>query len=110
MSAVDQLAEVFGLVEGPISTGVVLNTPGSVTRAQAVALAQDYRIDSLLRDLGALAAAGMANEMSAANLRAADFADQEEIGSILRDRIVKRLLDQPDSFYRALGEHLRARG
>jgi hypothetical protein len=109
-AAIDQLAEVFGLTEGPVSTGVVLNTPGSITRAQAVALAKECRIEPLIRDLGALAAGEMANEMSAANLRAADFAEQDEIGSILRDRIVKQLLDAPESFYRALGEHLRARG
>ena len=109
-AALDQLAEAFGLEEGPIPTGVVLNTPGSITREQAVVLAKDCRIDPLLRDLGALAAGAMANEMTAANLRPADFSEQDEIGSILRDRIVKRLLDQPDSFYRSLGEHLRARG
>ena len=110
MKALDQLASALGLNEGPVSTGVVLTTPGSITRAQAVTLAKDCRIDPLLRDLGALAAAEMANEMSAANLRPADFADHEEIGMILRDRLIKQLLDKPDSFYRALGEHLRARG
>ena len=109
-TAVDELASVFGLSEGPIPTGVVMNTPSSITRQQAVQLAKDCRIQPIVRDLGALAAREMANEMTAANLRPADFAEHDEIGTILRDRIVKQLLGKPDEFFRALGEHLRARG
>lgn len=107
---VDQLNDVFGLSEGPVSTAVVLNTPGSILRAQAIVLAKECRVAPLTRDLGALAAAEMANEMMASNVRPADFADQEEIGKILRDRIIRELIERPENFYRALGEHLRSRG
>ena len=73
---VDELAAVFGLNEGPIPTGVVMTTPSSITREQAVQLAKSCRIRPIIRDLGALAAREMANELTAANLRPAKEARQ----------------------------------
>jgi len=108
--AIDELAAVFGLNEGPIPTGTLLNVPSSISREQAIYLAKNCPIRQVIRDLGALTAREMANEMSAANLRPADFSTHDEIGTILRDRIVKQLLGHPDEFFRALGEHLQARG
>jgi hypothetical protein len=88
-----------------------LTTPSTISRAQAVGLAKKFPLRGVLRDLGAAVARELANEMQAANLRAADYADFKEVSDIARDRVTKLLLtDEGQEFARSVRDHLKLRG
>lgn len=107
----DELRNVFGLQEGPIGTGTVLLTPSTVLKAQAIDIARRCPLRGVLRDLGAVAAREVANEMQASGLRPADYADHREIADIVLERIAKMLLDDTGSeFAASVRDHLRVRG
>lgn len=108
----EELARAFGLVlkEGPVSTGVVLTTPSTVQKELAIHAAKECAFRNVQRDLGAVVAREIANEMQAANLRPADYADIVEISTIAQERLVAQLLKDPTEFVRSVAEHLRMRG
>lgn len=108
----EELARAFGLTlkEGPVSTGVVLTTPSTVQKELAVHIAKECALRNVQRDLGAVVAREIANEMQASNLRPADYADFVEISTIAQERLVAQLLKDPTEFVRSVAEHLRMRG
>lgn len=114
MSGVDEvvreLRDVLGLTEGPVNTGTVLITPSSGAHAKALHVAQHCKLDAVLRDLGAVVAREFANELQAANLRPADYAEFADLGPIIRARVMELLRSDPKVFLASLGEQLRMRG
>jgi len=107
----DELRNVFGVSESFTDTATVLTTPSSVTKEQAIHTARKCPLH-LMRDLGALAARDMANELEAASLRPSDCVQFQEVIDIVRDRIIRDLLDGPgaDAFNKAMAEFLALRG
>lgn len=106
----EDLRGVFGLTEGPVATGSVSITPSTISREQVLHLAKTCPLDPIIRDLGAVVARELANELSAANLRPADYAEFAELGPIVRDRVIKVLLKNPNDFLGSVAQHLRMRG
>jgi len=104
------MEQVRPLNEGPISTGVVLTTPDGVSRREALAAAEGFRLDGLMRDLGELAGRAVADELAAEQLRPADYADWPEVSARVRERLANRLAGGCALFDEALALALRSRG
>lgn len=109
------LRKTFGFptrepVEEGGTTAVVLVTPSSVTKAQAVDAAKRFELRGVLRDIGAVSARALADELEASGLRPADYAGFEEVSKIVQERVVRELLGKPEEFTKVLNEFLRMRG
>jgi hypothetical protein len=108
--ALEDLSRVFGRPVVEVHTAVASVTPSSVSHAQARDVAKRCVLDGVLRDLGAIAARVVADELEASGLRAADYAQFDDVATIMQERIVKELQANPRKFSMALAEFLQMRG
>lgn len=106
----EDLEKVFGLSEGPVNTGTVLTLPSTISREQALRAAHTCPLDAVFRDLGAVLARELGNELLSANLRPADYAEFGDIIPVLRDRLVRALMADPSKLASSVETHLRMRG
>lgn len=94
------LEEVLGTLpasEGQLGSGAVLIAPSSVTREQAVALANHVDLGFAVRDLAAVTAREFGNELLAAGLQVDNAADATVI-RVLLQRLAKLLADNQGQF------------
>lgn len=108
----EDLAQVFGGNMTPVgtNTAVVLNTPSGLTKEQAMILVTQTPMGPVLRDLGAVVARELGNELLAHGMRPADFALLPDLPKVVTDRIMKELSEYPEEFSRALIQYLSMKG
>lgn len=102
------LIEIFGPPK-PVGTGRVLTSPSRLSREKATKVCEEFPLDSVLRDLGAVAARELATALEGLNLRPADYADQD-FQKVLAKRIADAVKSNPDAFAKAVTEQLKLRG
>ena len=100
------LKDVFG----EATTQQVLTTPTEMDGKRAEVLIEAMPIDLLLRDLGIVAARQVAEVISMAGLRPADFAGIPDIPQALVAKLVEALVMGDDRFFGAFAAQLAARG
>lgn len=103
-----QLHQVFG--ESLTTTGRVLITPSDVLRKQAQGCIERCSVEHILEDLAQVTADEVGDELHAAGLRPADFADMEELPAIVSRRLIAALQTPPADFVKNLRETLRLKG
>ena len=106
-----QLDEIFGgnMNVAPGGTGAIMIRPSTLSLDIARQAVKEMMLDGVYRDLGAVAANALADELEARSLRPADYADLPELPKVVAKRIVGYLL-RSDEFARSLSENLAARG
>ena len=106
-----QLEEVFGgdMNVAPGGTGAILTRPSKLSLDVAVQAVRAMPLDGLYRDVGAVAARVLADELEARSLRPADYANLPDLPRVAAKRIVGYLL-RSDEFAQALKQGLTARG
>jgi hypothetical protein len=106
-----QLTEVFGggMNVAPGGTGAVLTRPSKLSMGVAEQAVRGMPLDGVYRDLGAVAARVLADELEARSLRAADYANLPDLPKVVAKRLVGYLL-RSEEFARSFSEHLSARG
>jgi len=107
----EQLTEVFGgdMNVAPGGTGAVLTRPSKLSLEVAQQAVRSMPIDGLYRDVGAVAARVLADELESRSLRPADYANLPDLPKVVAKRIVGYLL-RSEEFARSFSEHLAARG
>lgn len=107
----EQLVEVFGgdMNVAPGGTGAVLTRPSKLSMEVAQQAVRSMPMDGLYRDVGAIAARVLADELERRSLRAADYANLPDLPKVAAKRIVGYLL-RSEEFARSFSEHLSARG
>jgi hypothetical protein len=106
-----ELNEIFGgaMNVAPGGTGAVLIRPSKLSLDVAQQAVRGMPLDGLYRDIGAVAARVLADEMESRSLRPADYADIPELPKVVAKRIVGYLL-RSEEFARSFSDHLTARG
>ncbi len=104
------LERVFDVSEIRTTTGQVMTSPSSISRDTVVKLVKEFPLDTVLRDLGVIAARELASFIEALALRPADYAGVEDIGSIVAERIMQALGRDSESFLGTFTAQLRTRG
>jgi len=106
-----QLDEIFGasMNVAPGGTGAVLTRPSKLSLDVADQVVRRMPLDGLYRDVGAVAARVLADELEQASLRPADYADLPDLPKVVAKRIVGYLL-RSEEFARSFSEYLAARG
>lgn len=106
-----QLEDVFGGggQVAPGGTGAVLTRPSGIDLEIATQVLRQVALDSIDRDLGAVAAREVANELERHGLKPADFAHLPDFPPIVAQRIVSRLV-KSEEFARAFRKYLGMRG
>jgi len=106
-----QLEEIFGgdMNVAPGGTGAVLIRPSKLSLEVAQQAVRAMPIDGLYRDVGAVAARVLADELERQSLRPADYANLPDLPKAAAKRIVGYLL-RSEEFARSFSEHLAARG
>lgn len=107
----DQLTEIFGgnMNVAPGGTGAVLTTPSTLSMELAQQVLKAMPLDALYREMGSAAAQHLADELEAKGLRAADYAQLEDLPKVVAKRLVGYLLRSTE-FARGFTETLKARG
>ncbi len=93
----------------PGGRGAVLIRPSKLSLDVAQQAVRGMPLDGLYRDIGAVAARVLADEMESRSLRPADYADIPELPKVVAKRIVGYLL-RSEEFARSFSDHLTARG
>jgi hypothetical protein len=96
--------------ENLTATAQVMNLPSGVTRELASQAIDQIDLDLILRDLGALVAREIANELDAMALRPADYAHLPDLPQLMARKVAKALSAVPEVFAAALIEQLKLRG
>lgn len=106
-----QLEDVFGGggQMAPGGTAAVLVTPSGISMELAAQAVRKMSMDRVFRDIGAIAAREVANELESQGLRPADYANLEDLPRVVGKRITSYLL-RSEEFSRALLQALQARG
>jgi hypothetical protein len=106
-----QLVEIFGgdMNVAPGGTGAVLIRPSQLSMEVAQQAVRSMPLDGLYRDVGAVAARILADELESRSLRAADYADLPDLPKVVAKRIVGYIL-RSEEFSRSFAENLSARG
>lgn len=106
-----QLNEIFGgaMMAAPGGTGAVLTRPSKLSLEVAQQSVKSMPLDQVYRDLGAVSARVLADELESRALRPADYAALPELPKVVAKRLVGYLL-RSEEFARAFSEHLAARG
>lgn len=107
----DQLEDVFGGggQVAPGGTGAVLTKPSGIDMELATQLLKQMSLDAVFRDLGAVAAREVADEMDRHALKPSDFANLPDFPMVVAKRIVARLVGS-EEFSRSLQKYLGMRG
>ena len=110
-AAIEELKVIFGPVEeGYTTTAQVLNLPATATKDLASQSIEQLDLDPIMRDIGAIAAREIANELQAMALRPADYVDLPDMPKIVASRIAGELVAAPPLFVQSLIEQLKLRG
>lgn len=106
-----QLKEVFGGggQVAPGGTGAVLTRPSGIDMELAAQVLRKVSLDSISRDLGAIAAREVANELDRHGLKPSDFADLPDFPLVVAKRIVARLT-KSEEFAKSFRQYLGMRG
>lgn len=106
-----QLEDVFGGggQMAPGGTGAVLTRPSGIDMELAQQILRQVALDAIMRDLGAVAAREVADELTRHGLKPSDFVNLPDFPSIAAKRIVARLA-QSEEFARAFRKYLGMRG
>ncbi len=106
-----QLEDVFGAggQMAPGGTAAVLNRPSGISMELAVQAVRKMPMDRIFRDIGAIVAREIADELESQGLRPADFATLDELPRVVGKRVTSYLL-RSEEFSRALLQALQARG
>jgi hypothetical protein len=110
-TTVNELREMLGLpplTEAP--TGLAMTMPSPVSIEIATNVADNFDIETVVRDLGAIVAREFANELQRMALRPADYATIPDLTNILAIRVASYLMQLPDVFDLAFLQALRNRG
>lgn len=107
----DQLMEVFGGggQVAPGGTAAILVRPSTIDMELAAQVVKRTSMDRVCRDLGAVAAREVADELQRQGLKPADFATLEDLPQVVAKRIAVRLL-RSEEFSRSFLQHLGMRG
>jgi hypothetical protein len=108
----EQLRAVFpaSKQEGLTDTAAVMNLPSGVTRELAAQAIDQIDLNRIFRDLGALVAREIADELDAMALRPADYVDLPDLPKLMAGKVSKALASVPETFVVALIEQLKLRG
>jgi hypothetical protein len=106
-----QLEDVFGTgaQPSPGGTGAVLVRPSKLSMDLAQQVIREMPLDGLYRDLGAVAAMLVADELESRGLRPADYATLPELPQAVARRLGGYLL-RSGEFSTAFVQNLMARG
>lgn len=106
-----QLTEIFGggMNVAPGGTGAVLTRPSKLSLDVAAQAVRAMPLDGVFRDLGAVAARVLADELESKALRPADYSNLPDLPKVVAKRLVGYLL-RSEEFARSFAEHLAARG
>lgn len=106
-----RLEEIFGgnMNVAPGGTGAVLTRPSKLSLEVTQQVVRAMPLDGVYRDIGAVAARFVADELERNSLRAADYANLPDLPEVVAKRIVGHLL-RSEEFARSFSEHLSARG
>jgi hypothetical protein len=105
------LLEVFGDPTNvvPAGTGAILTRPSKLDNEFASKVVDGLELDAVFRDLGAITAREIADDMEQRGLKPADFAALEGLPEKVSKRIAENL-GRSEVFKRALCDHLKLRG
>jgi hypothetical protein len=106
-----QLEDVFGGggQVAPGGTGAVLTRPSALSMEVAAQAVKSMPLDQIYRDLGAIAARVVADELESRALRPADYASLPDLPGVVAKRITGYVL-RSDEFSRSFLQHLSSRG
>lgn len=106
-----QLMEVFGdpTNVAPAGTGAVLTRPSKLDQEFAIQIVQALELDTVFRDLGAVVARELADEMESQGMKPSDYRFAEGLGQSLAKKIAKNIA-KSEVFETALRLHLGMRG
>lgn len=106
-----QLAEIFGgnMNVAPGGTGAVLTRPSRLSMDMAQEILKAMPLDGVYREMGAVVASALADELEAKSLRPADYAELEGLSRVVAKRLVGYLL-RSEEFSRGFVMRLKARG
>lgn len=93
----------------PGGTGAILTRPSKLSLDVAAEAVKTMPLDAVYRDLGAITAQVLADELEGHSLRAADYANLPDLPKVVAKRVVGYLL-RSEEFARAFSEQLAARG
>jgi hypothetical protein len=92
----------------PGGTAAVLTRPSGLDLELATRIVRQIPLDSINRDLGAIAAREVADELQRHGLKAADIASLPDLPQLVARRLVARLV-RSDEFARSFTQHLLMR-
>lgn len=108
--AIKDLEAVFGLNEIKTTTGFVMVQPSSISHELVLKVVKEFPLDTIMKDLGVVVARELANYIEAMAMRPADYAEVEDLGTVVGDRIMQALGKDSQIFTDALRAQLRVRG
>ena len=100
----------LALAEGLTTTSNVLIAPSGDQRSQALRCVESCSITTILDALAHAVAEEVSNEMSAAGLRASDYAELPELPKIVAKRLIAELQKLPETFQKELKVALKLKG
>lgn len=106
-----QLEDVFGGggQVAPGGTGAVMVRPSTISMELAAQAVRQMPMDRAFRDIGAILAREVADELERQGLRPADYANLDDLSQVVGRRVTSYLL-RSEEFSRALLQGLQARG
>lgn len=108
----EELAAILGTPtnEGYTTTSKVLTLPSGVTKELATQAIEQLDLTQVLKDIGAIVAREIANELEAMNLRPADYVALPDMPQMVASMVAGELASAPEEFVQALIEQLKLRG
>jgi hypothetical protein len=92
------------------TTGQVLITPSSINKMLARNIAKELPLVPVFKDLGAVVARVLGDELLARGMRPADYADLDEMPEMLAQMVAQELSRIPEEFISSLMIHLKMKG
>ena len=106
-SVTDDLLAVFG---ESTNTAQVINLPSGITKQQAQDIIKALPLKIVMRDLGAVLAREIGNELMAHALRPADFSNLPDLSKMVSARVSEVLAKNPEEFAESLLDFLKLKG
>ena|ERR1700677_4474568 len=108
MSVKEDLDAVFS--ESMTTTAQVINLPSGISKQQAQDIIKALPLKIVMRDLGAVLAREIGNELMAHALRPADFSSLPDLAKMVAARVAEALAKNPEEFSESLLDLLRMKG